>query len=158
MRWLDKHPDDERIRLLLAQAYQRKDARTAAIKQYELIAKNNPNNAVALNNLAWLYHQTNDARALKVAEQAHQLQPHAGAITDTYGWLLVQGGEIKGGVTLLREASQQAPNNAEIRYHLAVGLAKSGAKEEARKTLTELLEANPTFKQRAKAEQLLNKL
>ncbi|MFQ5756762.1 MAG: XrtA/PEP-CTERM system TPR-repeat protein PrsT, partial [Acidiferrobacterales bacterium] len=87
-RWLRAHPDDHATRFLLAQAYQQDKQHKAAIAQYQRIVKARPKNALALNNLAWLYHLQGDPRAVRTAERAHRLQPRNGAITDTLGWLL----------------------------------------------------------------------
>ncbi len=156
--WLAKHPDDATVRLVLAQAYQRQGEPKTAIYQYELLLKNQPNNAVALNNLAWLYHENKDPRAVEIAKRAHELRPQDGAITDTFGWLLLESGEIQRGTELLRRAAEQAPNVPEIRYHLAVALVKAGAREEARKTLKELINSGKSFKDLAKAKELLQQL
>ena len=157
-QWLSKHPDDVSVRLVLAQSYQERGQLEQAAAEYELILKSNPDNAVALNNLAWTYHETKDPRALATAERAHKLQPDNGAITDTFGWLLVQEGEAQRGLELLRKAAEQAPDVPDIRYHLAVALAKAGAKEEARRTLTELVNSGQSFQDLAKAKQLLGQL
>jgi putative PEP-CTERM system TPR-repeat lipoprotein len=156
--WVQLHPDDVRARLLLAQAYQAENQKKEAIQQYEWILQKQPNDAVVLNNLAWLYHEQNDARSLELAERAHKISPDSGGVTDTLGWLLVQKGELDRGLQLLREAAQQAPNVPDVRYHLAVALARSGAKEEARRTLMELVNSGKNFKEMAEAKRLLENL
>jgi putative PEP-CTERM system TPR-repeat lipoprotein len=158
IQWLAKEPNDAPVRLVLAQDYQQRNQTKEAIAQYELLLETNPNSPVVLNNLAWLYHEKKDPRAIKSAERAHQLRPESGAITDTYGWLLVQGSQLERGTELLRQAVRQAPDNPAIRYHLAVALAKSGEKDEARKTLTDLVNSGKNFKEMAQAKKLLQEL
>jgi putative PEP-CTERM system TPR-repeat lipoprotein len=158
IQWLNERPSDVRVRLVLAQDYQQHGLIKEAIAQYELLLGTNPNNPVALNNLAWLYHEKKDPRAIGTAERAHRLQPKNGSISDTYGWLLVQESQLERGTELLRQASQQAPNNPAIRYHLAVALAKSEAKDEARKILTDLVNSGKNFKEMAQAKKLLQEL
>ena len=46
-------------------------------------------NPVVLNNLAWLYHEAEDARALPTARRAYELAPEQPEIMDTYGWILL---------------------------------------------------------------------
>ena len=156
--WLSTHPDDARVRLMLAQGYQERGRLKQSAAEYERVLKSNPDNAATLNNLAWVYHETNDPRALGTAERAYKMQPESGAIADTFGWLLVQEGQTERGLKLLREAAKQAPHIPDIRYHLAVALAKTGAKEEARNTLAGLLNSGQSFKDVAEAKQLLQQL
>jgi predicted Zn-dependent protease len=157
-QWLSTHPDDSRVRLVLAQEYQNRGQLKKAAAEYELLLKSEPDNAVVLNNLAWVYHETMDPRALGLAERAHAAQPEVGAITDTLGWLLVQEGQVQRGLTLLREAEKQAPKIPDIRYHLAVALAKTGATEEARRILADLVDSGKSFNEMAEAKQLLQQL
>ena len=53
--WLDKHPEDGRVRLALASYYQSAGDTEAATKEYQALLKQFPNDPVALNNLAWMY-------------------------------------------------------------------------------------------------------
>jgi putative PEP-CTERM system TPR-repeat lipoprotein len=156
--WLSKHPDDARVRLALAEGYQARGQVKEAAVEYERVLKSYPDNPATLNNLAWVYYEANDPRAIQLAERAHTLMPENGAITDTFGWLLVQEGQAQRGLELLRKAAAQAPDVPDIRYHLAVALAKTGAKEEARSTLAALLDSGQSFKDMADAKQLLQQL
>jgi putative PEP-CTERM system TPR-repeat lipoprotein len=156
--WLSKHPDDARVRLALAQAYQGRGQLKQAAAEYEMVLKKHPDHAATLNNLAWTYHEMRDPRAMETAERAHKLVPDNGAITDTLGWLLVEQGQAQRGVELLRLAAKQAPEVPDIRYHLAVALTKTGANEEARSTLAELVRSGQSFSDLAKAKQLLQQL
>jgi len=72
--------------------------------------------------------------------------------------LLVQEGQAQRALELLRKAVKQAPQIPDIRYHLAAALAKTGANEEARRTLTDLVNSGQTFQDLAEAKQLLKQL
>jgi len=156
--WLRRKPDDVSVRLALAQRYQEDGRVQEAAAAYEAVLDVYPDEAVALNNLAWIFYEAKDPRAVHLAERAHKLQPDAGAITDTLGWLLVHAGQRQRGIELLRNAARQAPDVPDIRYHLAVALAKTGAVEEAHRILVELLDSGQPFKEIAQAEQLLREL
>lgn len=156
--WLQRYPDDLQARFFLGQAHQAENRKKSAIEQYEWILEKQPDHAIVMNNLAWLYYEQSDPRALELAERAHRISPQSGAITDTLGWLLVQKGELERGLQLLREAVRQTPNVPDVRYHLAVALARSGAKDEARKTLTELIGSGKSFADIEKAKELLQQL
>jgi Flp pilus assembly protein TadD len=111
-----------------------------------------------LNNLAWLYSERDDPRALETAERAHAVAPESGEVADTLGWLLVRKGEMTRAIPLLREAVHRAPGVAEIRYHLAVALARSGEADEARDLLRGLEAQGEDFPSRVQARALLEDL
>ncbi len=79
-----------------------------------------------MNNLAWLYYLQKDARALATARQAYQASPRAPQIADTYGWLLVESGNVTDGLKSLHGALLASPGQPELVYHYAVALARSG--------------------------------
>ena len=117
-----------------------------------------PDNAAILNNLALVYQQLKDTRALGTAERAYKLKPDNGAIADTLGWLLVEQGNIALGIELLQKAAAAAPDAPEIRYHLAQGWLKAGDKLKARNELERLVSANAKFPQHAEALATLKQL
>src|SRR5206468_12674672 len=106
-------------------------------------------------SLAWAYPQEQDPRALATAEQALKLAADNPAVIDTVGWMLVEQGNTARGLPLLQKASGMAPDAPDIRYHLAVGLNKSGDKQGARKELDKLLAQNKPFPQIEEARALL---
>ena len=92
------------------------------------------------------------------AEHAYELAPQNPEIIDTLGWLRVEKGDHQRGLVLLQEAVTRAPHNAEIRYHMAVALAKAGRSEEARRELEWILENEKKFSNADEARALLDKL
>jgi putative PEP-CTERM system TPR-repeat lipoprotein len=130
----------------------------AAEQQYQAILQLDPQNAEALNNLAWVLHEEKDASALGYAEKAYQLQANNSAVMDTLGWILVEQGDTARGLPLLKKAATMAPAAPDLRYRLAVGLMKSGDKPAARKELEQLLLNNKNFSKSAEAQALLRQL
>lgn len=157
-QWLKEHPDDAATRVYLAETYVAEKQNKSAIDQYQTILSQNPKYVPALNNLAWLYQQEKDPRALEYAEKANQLAPENPGILDTLGWILVEQGDTKRGLPLLQKASTLAPQVAEIRYHYAVGLVKSSDKVKARKELEQLLATGKSFPHIEEAKALLKQL
>lgn len=156
--WLESNPGDFRVRNVLAEAYQLSGQRARAIQEYEIVVRDGPNNPAVVNNLAWLYHQTGDARALDMARRAHEQAPGSPSIADTYGWLLVEAGRIDEGLALLEKAQQAAPDQPDIAYHRAAAMARAGRRDEARRQLEALLARHPQFESRPEAARLLSQL
>lgn len=157
-RWLKDNPTDIRVRLYLAN-YQLVSRQTrAAIEQLQVVVKLEPQNALALNNLAWALSEEKDPRAMQYAEQAYKLAPENPAVLDTFGWLLAQKGDTARGVGMLQKASGLAPAAADIRYHYAQALVKAGDKGKARKEIEQLLTDTKGFVKADEAKALLKQL
>ena len=152
------NPNDPTVQMYLAEMHLAADEYKQATGILESLVKRYPNNAPALNNLAWSYSQQKDPRALATAEQAYKMAGDNPAVLDTLGWMLVEQGNTGRGLPLLQKAAASAPGAPEIRYHLAVGLHKSGDKNAARKELETLLAQNRPFPQLEEARLLLKTL
>ena len=153
-----EHPGDQLIAMYVAEGNIAAKQYDVASKQLAEVVKANPKNAAALNNLAWLYSQQKDARALPTAEQALQAAPDSPAILDTVGVILVDQGNTARGLPLLQKAVDTVPANAEFRFHLASGMAKAGDKAGARKQLEKLLVDNKDFSEIDNVRALLKQL
>lgn len=144
-QWLRQHPDDLPTVLYAAQvSMDEKDYRKAA-ELLQTVLKHEPNNVLALNNLAWTYHQTNNPEALPMAERAFKLAAASAPVADTLGAILVDQGKTERGVGLLRQAVAQAPTLLDARYHLAIGLHKMGDDNGARTELEAILASGRAF-------------
>lgn len=117
--WIQKLPQSAKPTLIKAMAAQRTQDSAKAVKWYEKTLELAPQMPAALNNLAWLYYEQKDSRALELAKRAYELAPTSAAILDTYGWLLVESGDVQQGHRILEQAARAAPDNEEIREHLA---------------------------------------
>jgi len=157
-RWMRENPKDAVVPLYLADRdLQSKDYKAAAAGYQKIVAEQ-PNNAVAMNNLAWSLYELKDPGAVGVAEKAARLAPGSPAVADTYGWLLLESGETKRGTEILGRASKAAPNTHEIRLHYAKALIKSGDKAAARKELEAIAALTGESAHKAEAAELLKQL
>lgn len=138
-KWLAEHATDTASRLYYASSLLALKDYAASTAQFEEVLRQAPGHFVALNNLAWLYQQQRDPRALPLAEQAYKQAPDNPAVIDTLGWLLVEHGKLDRALPLLKDATAKAPKSNEIRYHYGAALAKSGDKRGAREQLEPLL-------------------
>ena len=156
--WLQVQPTDSGVRLMLASAYQSLGRPGPAIDHYERILADEPKNLVVLNNLAWIYQEQGDSRALEYAERAYSVAPDRPEVLDTIGWVFVHNGRVQRGLELLQDAKVQAPHLPTISYHYAYALHKANRTDEAKKELQRLLRDHKVFAEREQAQQLLNKL
>jgi thioredoxin-like negative regulator of GroEL len=77
---------------------------------------------------------------------------------DTQGWVLVRQGDSARGLALLRQASGLAPQDPDIRVHLAKALLKSGDKAGAKTELEAVAVQTRPSAARAEAQQMLKEL
>jgi putative PEP-CTERM system TPR-repeat lipoprotein len=157
-RWMRENPKDAAVPLYAADRHLREKDYKAAASGYRRILSEHPDNAIAMNNLAWTLGELKDAGALGYAEKAVRLAPNSPAVADTYGWLLVESGDTKRGTEVLGRASKAAPNAHEIRLHYAKALIKSGDKAAARTELEQIARAQGQSPLKAEAEALLKQL
>lgn len=157
--WIKDNPEDNVVHLTLAtHLLQSGDLKRAAAEHERLLEKVGDNGAV-LNNLAWIYQQLDDKRMVEVAERAYAKNPDSPQIGDTLGWILVsEDVDVKRGLLLLQQASQQLPEDGDIRYHLAYALERNGRKDAAVRELQALLDQNFAFSSRSDALALLDRL
>jgi Flp pilus assembly protein TadD len=154
---VEKHPSEWIARAELADVLLRNGEYKTAASQFARVLTQQPNNAFAMNNLAWAYFNLKDSRALATAEAAYRIAPKDVNIMDTFGWILVQSGQLERGLKLLEHAVAAAPKNPEIRFHRASALAKSGKKELARSELSALAK-DQSFEHAGEAADLLMSL
>ena len=157
-RWLGDNPDDSNLRFFYAQTLEANADMNAAVSQYENLLQQGKANAVTLNNLAWHYAEEGRPEAIELAEQAHEMEPDNGSITDTLGWIVFKSGDVDKALSLLRLAVEQSADDAEIQFHLASALAAAGENAEAAPIVQELLESGQSFPSRAEAERLAESL
>ena len=157
--WLQRNPNDAQGRFLLAQLLSSAGQTDEAVGEYETLSRQPPPNALVLNDLAWLYQEKRDPRALATAQEAHRLAPDAANIADTLGWILVQRGDTEAGLKLLEEATAQIDlATPGMKYRLAVALERLGRHKDARAALDNALAAGTPFAEAPDARSLRDKI
>jgi len=155
---LKNNPKNLPAHFKLASIYDLQKNTSEAEKHYQAILNEQPNNALVLNNLAWLYHQKNNPKALELAEKAYQNAPKLTAIADTYGVILVKRGNLTKGISVLETASKQAPTAGDIQYHLASAYSLNGNNKQAIEILNSIVKSKQNFTEKSAAISLLKKL
>lgn len=128
-------PRNPQVLMNLAMLHQENEAPEKAIPPYEELLEVTPQNVVALNNLAWIYHQKGDDRAMELARQAFELNSDNAAIADTYGWILFKAGQTEESLPVLEKAHELQPDSQEIAMHLAEAYRATGRDAEAKQVL-----------------------
>ena len=119
--------------------------------------KSQPDNVVALNDVAWIEQQQGDlVDARRDAARAYRQAPTP-QTADTLGWTLLVGGDTSDALVLLRQAAGQATDPA-IQYHLAAALLRNGKTAEAKAVLGPVVAGNAAFSERPDAEKLLRSM
>ncbi len=157
-QWMREYPQDLLVYRSLAAAYLRDGSLEQALSAHEALLESFPSDVGVLNNLAWIYNERGDARALELAQQAYSLSPEDPVVLDTLGWVLVKRGDSRRAITFLRQAQSRAAKDPQIRYHLAVALSELGRDSEARNLLQALLADGAPFPDRAAAQALMGEL
>jgi len=157
--WKKQAPDDKQIDLIIANAHLEDGDYENALTGFKAILARDADNAVLLNNVAWLYQQKGDPQMLEMAERAYALDNTSPMIADTLGWILVKENiDIARGLTLIEGAAKQMPDNKELRFHLAYSYYVSGNTIAARGALDALLADGKPFALQAEAQNLMRQL
>jgi tetratricopeptide (TPR) repeat protein len=116
----------------------------AAMAAYRKVLESNPDEAQALNNLAYLLAEqgNNIDEALKYAQRAVELAPERPAYCDTLGWILYRKGLYSLAIQYLEKADSNS-KSVVSKYHLAMAYAKGGDRKRGQTTLAAALKVNP---------------
>jgi C-terminal processing protease CtpA/Prc/Flp pilus assembly protein TadD len=127
---------------------------------YEQILKLQPDNAVALNNLAFRMAQNgNDLdQALTLVQRAKQMLPNNANVADTMGLIYIKKGRNDDAIRLFRELVERNPADVSAHLHLALALLQKGDKLQARKELEICVQNRPNPTQEAEIKDLMAKL
>jgi putative PEP-CTERM system TPR-repeat lipoprotein len=153
--WLAKHSDDMVAMEQLSEIDIALGKLDDAAKALETVLADKPHNAVALNNLAWVYQQQKNPKAQSLARQAYVLAPGP-QTADTLGWIMTSAGNAGTGVSLLRQANAESTTDPRVQYHYAVALKDTGNKDEALKMLNAVVAVKGTFPEKTDAQKLLD--
>jgi Flp pilus assembly protein TadD len=142
--------------LLLDQEGQRAVARPI----YEQVLKIEPDNAVALNNVAYMMAEGGEDLdlALNLAQRAKQRLPENLDVSDTLGWIYIKKNLSDNAIQVYHDLVAKQPDRSTFRYHLGMALYQKGDKVGARKELQTALQSHPSKDEEAKIRELMGKL
>lgn len=152
--WLRTQPRDAVVPMFLGDraiaANQLPDAR----RHYERVIALQPQNAVALNNLAWVSGQQGRDDAVALAERANQIAPDQPAFMDTLAVLLSERNEHARALELQKRVVAMQPQTPLFKFNLARIHIRAGEKAPARALLDELAAMGDRFNRQAEVEAL----
>ena len=144
----DAFPNDMRAKLVLAESLIRTDI-NAAIATYQEMLEVVPNNAVVMNNLAYLLMSKNDLEgAEELAERAYSIQSKNVAVADTYAQVLVKQGKLEQAVEIYNQVISDEVTNEGIILNYIHALLSNGSITIAKRRLESREFTNPASKVR----------
>jgi len=143
-------PNISPFELQLALLYEQGGQYDRAAERYQRVLDVQPNNAIALNNLAYAIavRRKSPAEALPLAKRAVAAAPNDGTVLDTLAWVEHLLGDDATAAKEIVQATRRAPGNAEVHLHAAIIYAATGARAVAEIELKEALRLAPAFEAR----------
>ena len=116
-----------------------------AAEQYKAALRAAPDNALPMNNLAYMYATlgSNLDEALRLARRAVELRPRNASFLDTLGYVLYRCGNHREAASVLMQARALRPHSGTVRYHLGLALEALGEKQKAAIEFRETLRLDP---------------
>lgn len=155
-----RQPDNTSLMTNLAMLYMAQNKSDVARKYYEMSLKADPNDAFALNNLAYLISESNGDlnQALTYAERAKQRLPGHPEVNDTLGWIYLKKNLTDNALETFKTLVVQVPQNPTYHYHYAMALMQKGDRETAKKECQSALADKPSKQETDQIHQLMSKL
>ncbi len=145
--------------LALAAIYEQRGEIDQAIDRYRRVLAADPQNVIALNDLAYALAERKHApgEALPLANKAYNLAPGP-AVADTLGWIHHLLGDDRSAMPLLEQAVAGAADNSEILLHSALIHAALNVKAKARTELDAAEKLNPALAEQAEVKALRERI
>ncbi len=130
----------------------------AAEARYLDALRERPDDALLLNNLAYVQARAGRPEALATARRALAIAPYRPELQDTLAFVHAQRREFDRAVEAQTKAVELAPDNGTLRLALARYLASAGRKDKARDELRRLTNAGRRGPEQEAAAGLLHQL
>jgi tetratricopeptide (TPR) repeat protein len=146
----------DELALTLQNAGRKKDSREI----YDQVIKMDPQNGVALNNLAFMMAEGGGDldQALTYAQRAKQVMPNLSEVSDTLGWIYLKKNMSDNALDVFQALVNQKPDNSTYRYHLGMAFAQKGDKPKALAALQQALRSRPSKDEENKIKGLIDTL
>jgi putative PEP-CTERM system TPR-repeat lipoprotein len=152
--WQQRQPKDVVVPLYLADIAMSDKRYADAEKIYQGVIAQQPNNAIAYNNLAWVTAQQNKDGALAYAEKANELAPDQAPFMDTWAMLLADKKDFQKAIELQTKVLGLQAENPVFKLNMAKIYAKANQKAQARQLLDDLAKLGDKFTGQPEVEKL----
>ena len=153
-------PNDVNAAMLLGRLYDTQNRPADALKIYQDVLKLKPDDAYALNNVA--FHKAEDGsdlnEALIYAQRAREQKPDEIDFQDTAALIYLKKNLVDESLRLLQGVVARQPDRSLYRLHLAMAYYQKGNQPAARKELEAAAKSNPTPQEKTKIQELLGKM
>jgi predicted Zn-dependent protease len=105
----------------------------AAVAEFEQEIKSHPDHTLARLQIAAIKYKTDSAGGIPYAEAAVKLDPSLPLGHYLLGVLLLDQDEYRRAIPELETARRMLPNDSRVRYSLALGYARMGREDEAKR-------------------------
>lgn len=154
-QWQQGQPKDAMFRFYLGDVALARTDWPAAEGHYRRVLELSPDNALAMNNVAWLLATQGKPGAVEMARRANELSPGRPALLDTLALALAMDGKVNEAVQAQQQAVAQAPGDPALKLALARLQLQSGDKVGAKAQLEQLAKLGASYPKQAEVRELL---
>jgi cellulose synthase operon protein C len=156
--WQKDNPKDTVVLYYLGDVALAQNNFAQAETRYRAVLEVQPNNALALNNVAWLLVKQNKPGALPMAERAVSLLTDRAPLLDTLAMALEAENQLPKAIETQKRAVALAQDDPNLSLRLAKLYIKQGDKSRARTELEALSKFGEKYTGQAEVAQLLKAL
>jgi len=156
--WLKANPKDAGFNYYLGDLALAQNKLDVAEGRYRAVLEVQPENALAMNNVAWLLARQGKPGAVAMAEKANELLPNRAPIVDTLASALEAENQLPKAIETQKRAIALEPKDPGMSLRLAKLYIKAGDKVLARNELDALTRLGDKFNGQAEVAALLKTL
>jgi len=156
--WIKAYPKDAAFQYYLGDVALAGNDPAGAEARYRAVLELQPENGLALNNIAWLMVKQGRPGAVALAQRANELLPDRGPLLDTLAAALAAENQLPQAVATQLKAVARSPNEPSMKLNLAKYYAKSGDKAKAKIELEALAKLGDKFAGQSEVASLMKSL
>ena len=156
--WLKVNPRDSSFNFYLGDLLMAGNEAAAAESRYRRVIELEPNNAMALNNVAWLLVKQGKPGAVALAEKANRVLPDRAPFLDTLAAALAAENKLPEAIDAQSRAVTRDPTDHGLKLNLARLYLKAGDKPRARDELERLAKLGDKFAGQGEVAKLLQSI
>lgn len=156
--WVKERPKEPAFLYYLGDAALTLRDYALAESRYRSVLELQPDNALAMNNVAWLLVQQGKPGSVPIAERANALRPNRPEFLDTLSIALEANNQLPQAVDAQKRARSLRPKDGALTLRLAKLYIKQGDKTQARVELDALAQLGDKFAGQAEVTALLKTL